>query len=179
MFGRIKGANSDYKWVKPATETDSPIQEERGDELYLQVFVCPDGQPSRVEKNEGQYCQGTDATCPSKAKGHALVHLNKKDGVSLVADNGNRLVVDQDGRIRLLAQKEVILEIGGNRLTIKADGIELSTAQSGQVTINGNLRVTGKLTVEGDLDVKGKITGNGALTDAYKAALDRLIQRGG
>ena len=49
---RIKGANSDYTYT--GTPEDAPIQENKqADPLFMELFLCPNDQPSRVEKHEG------------------------------------------------------------------------------------------------------------------------------
>jgi hypothetical protein len=202
MPGRIKGANSDYKYVKGG---QLPIVEEKGNDLYLGVFLCPGEAPSRVEENDGPgtYCEGTTVSCPKKTPGHARIHLDKVKGASLETDNNNRVVVDQAGNILLgsvnetkvqnklsvtNASNQVLLSVSGNELTIQIGkskfvvsdaGIELHSAdKKGSVTINGDLKVTGALNVTGDLAVSGKICGNGALTDYYKQILDKVVAKG-
>ncbi len=178
MSGRIKGANSDYRYAQTA-DGQGGIEAVQGEDAYLQIFLCPVAQPSRVEENSGNYCEGTAAQCPASAPGHALLHLHEKTGVSLVADNGNRLVVDQEGQIRLLAPQAIRLQVGQVELIVREQAIELTGLGSGQVIVNGSLQVNGELRVSGDLTVGGTITGDGALTEAHKQLLEQLAGGGG
>jgi hypothetical protein len=84
---RIKGANSDYVYTG---NPEALIQEQKdADPLYLKIFICPYDMPSRVEPNQGEVCEGTDAECPhgENSDGHALICLHEKEGISLVTNN--------------------------------------------------------------------------------------------
>ncbi len=49
---RIKGANSDYKYVG---DPEQPIKEDKSaDPLYMEIFLCPNDQPSKIEQHEGE-----------------------------------------------------------------------------------------------------------------------------
>lgn len=162
MPGRVKGANSDYKNVNGAVkEVDA---QEKASHLFLEVFVCPGEQPSRVEPNNGTFCDGLTTTCPTKTPGHARLYLSREEGASLKTDKAG-IAADQAGAIRLDAATTFTVQVGGASIVVTGQGI----------TVNGNLSVNGSLNVTGNLNVGGRITGNGALTDAYKQALDKLI----
>jgi len=113
----------------------------------LKIFICPAREPSRSEKHENnQYCKGVDSQCTigdaSKKKGHALLELHEKNGVSIVADNGTCIDADQNGKISLSTSESIILNAGEVRLEIKNDSV---TITSPTVTVNGNLEVTGEI----------------------------------
>lgn len=152
---RIKGANSDYVYTGNPQEF---IKEQKdADPLYLKIFICPYDMPSRVEPNQGQVCEGTDAECPhgENSSGHALICLHEKEGISLVTNNqiaaqGIFVVKTQDGKDILLevSSQSISMKISnGAEITINQQGdIELSPGNHGKVKINGDLEVTGEIT---------------------------------
>lgn len=171
---RIKGANSDYRFdpTSQSIQTVSPWP----NPLWLNLYLCPYDQPSPVESHgDDGCCGGRDRTCPhpGHAPGHALVQLHQDNGIALVTDHNNQLVVDQQGRIVLQpAQGQVELrqasgptlhlEITAQGWAISLDdgpaihlrqdgGLELTSRPQSQVTITGDLAVTGDLTVTGNL----------------------------
>lgn len=160
--GRIKGANSDYRY------TPQGLEKTEGEDAYLRIFICPLKQPARSEVNDGNYCQGDDVGCPSPGadkSGHALVLLHEKDGVTLVTNGGNRLHVGQDGAIRLLAARTAVVSAGDVTIEVSADG---------GIVLQGDTRMNGNLTIEGDLHVSGRIVGDGALSIEQEELLRKL-----
>ena len=94
---RIKGANSDYQY--DAGDPQQPIKEDKSaDPLYMEIFICPNDQPSKIEKHEGdKYCKGTDKHCPSpEKKGHAKVRLDQKEGIVLSVKDTDALKVSDE-----------------------------------------------------------------------------------
>ena len=175
---RIKGENSDYKY-NLETGNIHEVQPQP-EHLYLQIFLCPYDHPSSVEEHQGEEtcCQGTDHQCPEQehgsSDGHALIRLDQKQGISLVTDNHNQILVNQTGKIQLspssggqvevngalvVQQKDgqnVMLEISDSGVFIQAVGgakihldhqgnIDLFPAPGGKVRVNGDLEVTGKV----------------------------------
>ena len=137
---RIKGANSDYKYSAGKVEKVEPQPEK----VYLKLFICPYDQPSSVEPNEGNCCNGIDRTCPNQGKkqGHALIQLHQEDGIQLVTDNNNQIVINQKGNIQLLPspggqaevngallvkqQNQVLLEISDQTISLQLGGAKIS-----------------------------------------------------
>jgi carbon monoxide dehydrogenase subunit G len=203
-FPRIKGANSDYRYDLSKNQ----IVQEGGLEnkkVYLKIFVCPYGMPSRVEPHEGESCEGIDAECPhgKQSPGHALISLDQEEGIKLIAANNNQLIVDQKGSIQLCAAKQV--EVKGNLVThspvevnntlivkqkngknvileISEKSITMQVVGGAKISINesGNIELSpsgnsGKVIVNGDLDVKGKWTGK--LSEDLKQSLIQEIRQ--
>ena len=192
---RIKGANSDYVFDLK----EGQIQEQKGDHpVYLKIFICPYDMPSRVEEphdgKAGNWCEGTAESCPKghKSIGHALVSLHQEEGIKLVTDNGNQLVVNNEtGNIQIqpvvggraevdgnfLVQsphKDVLLEVSTQQIALQlgetkviiteAGDIELSTRNGeGEIAINGSLTVQGNVKTDKNLAVNGNVTLQGDL----------------
>jgi hypothetical protein len=88
---RIKGANSDYVYTG---DSQVPIKEDKNaNPLYMKIFICPYDMPSRIEKNDGKICEGTDEDCPhgkdngKDSSGHAMICLDQEKGISLETNN--------------------------------------------------------------------------------------------
>lgn len=213
-MARVNGVNSDYQLI------NGTIQEVSSEpaELYMKIFICPYRQPNALEPLNGasRRCEGIDSLCPKGDKGdgalgHAMIQLHQGEGIKLITDKDNRLVLDQEGNIRLSPSingkaevngafvikrksgEEVLLDVSLNKISLQVDGgpkihidgnrvqvikqsspkkvivditedditleadsgakvslkqngdIDLHTkANSGTVTIHGNLHVTGK-----------------------------------
>lgn len=121
-FSRIKGANSDYAY----SPTAGSIVEDKTGEVFLHIFVCPYGMPSRVdqvqeppfltEEQTVHACDGTSDHCPQPdlfpdqpfTGGHARITLHQREGISLTTDT-NQVVIGQQGPIKLLAEAGVEL----------------------------------------------------------------------
>lgn len=157
---RIKGANSDYVYVGDPAQ---PIEERKdADPLYLKIFICPYDMPSSVEPNDGAVCEGTDADCPhgassSHAKdspGHALISLHQYEGIKLVADQGNQLVVDnQSGHIRLAPTAQGQVQVQGQLVVQTADGEALLTVSPQGIAVQGPITLNqGALTIQAAAD---------------------------
>jgi hypothetical protein len=160
---RIKGANSDYVYTG---NPEQPIQEQKdADPLYLEIFICPNDMPSRIEKHEGnRYCEGIDETCPdtspNKKSGHAKIRLDQKTGISLVTKNqivakGNFAVeIDPDKKLIEVTDKEITVSLGGTTIKILDNGdIQLSGENDKPVQITGNLTIAGDIKVTGKVDL--------------------------
>lgn len=196
---RIKGANSDYRYDLDSEQ----IQEVKPppNPLHLNLYICPYDMPSPIEApKDGEWCDGRDATCPhpNASPGHALVQLHQADGISLVTDHDNQLVVDQTGHIRLEpGQGKVLIgkadharlhiqqtqhgwEIqlaNGPRLHLTQDGnLHLIPGQSGQVHIQGALKVDAGLQVSGALTCQS-LTVQGATQSSLATRLAALETR--
>jgi hypothetical protein len=171
-YPRIKGANSDYKFQ------GSDVQEvkengQRPSKLYLDIFLCPKGKPSTVEA-EKDCCSGTKDSCPGKAEGHALIELDKDDGIKFQTDN-NQLVLHQEAAKGI--EFSGILTTSGqitatNSLTVKnkTAQVSLQIDAKGQVSLqaydtsitidasnNLVLKTPGKVSVNGNLEVNGDL----------------------
>ena len=184
---RIKGANSDYEY-SVANETVQAV-DPQPEKLYLKLFICPYDQPSSVEPNEGNCCNGIDRTCPNQGKkqGHALIQLHQEDGIQLVTDNNNQIVINQKGNIQLLPspggqaevngallvkqQNQVLLEISDQTISLQLGGAKISLTPAGKIEIStpnqqGEVKINGNLTIQGNLTVTGKIIGDFDLSKA-------------
>ncbi len=158
---RIKGPNSDYEYV--VGDPQKSIKEDKkADPLYMELFICPNDMPSRVEPNDGNYCQGTDETCPSHEKnGHAKIRLDQQQGIILSVKNTEALRV---------SEQKILLQVGAvakaNQVTTN---IEITT--EGISLQNGNTQIC--LKSDGDIELRGKvhITGDLILPEGTK---DRL-----
>lgn len=182
---RIKGANSDYKYSAGKVEKVEPQPEK----VYLKLFICPYDQPSSVEPNEGNCCNGIDRTCPNQGKkqGHALIQLHQEDGIQLVTDNNNQIVINQQGNIELIPspggqaevngalmvkqQNELLLEISDQTISLQLGGAKISLTPAGKIEIStpnqqGEVKINGNLTIQGNLTVTGKIVGDFDLSKA-------------
>lgn len=182
---RIKGANSDYKYSAGKVEKVEPQPEK----VYLKLFICPYDQPSSVEPNEGNCCNGIDRTCPNQGKkqGHALIQLHQEDGIQLVTDNNNQIVINQKGNIQLLPspggqaevngallvkqQNQVLLEISNQTISLQLGEAKISLTPKGDIEITtskskGEVKIEGNLTINGNLTVTGKIVGDFDLSKA-------------
>jgi|SRR5919202_3874489 phage gp45-like len=201
-LGRIKGANSDYKYF----ENKGIIAEDpEASSAYLQIFICPYREPSRVEQHQGQgtWCEGRDETCPHRktveapaAPGHALIYLHQEEGIKLVGDNGNQIAIDnKTGSIQLhpsakgqaevsgtfvVKQKNdnVLLEISDKEVLIQLGGAKIRISPTGDIELStpnqqGKVSINGNLTVQGDLKVTGKLD----LSDATKQSLTEEIMQ--
>ena len=147
---RIKGANSDYKYV--AGDPQQPIQEDKkASPLYMELFICPNDMPSKVEPNDGNYCQGTDENCPSQENnGHAKIRLDQKQGIILSVKNTEALRVSDE---------KIVLQLNGTekenqastKIEITSDEINLKAGKT-QVCLksNGDIELKGKVTITGD-----------------------------
>lgn len=183
---RIKGANSDYEY---SSEEKKVIEIKNPKELYLKIFICPYDQPSHVEPNEGNCCNGIDRTCPNQGKkqGHALIQLHQETGIQLVTDKDNQIVINQQGNIELIPspggqaevngalmvkqQNELLLEISSQTISLQLGGAKISLTPAGNLEIStlkqqGEVKINGNLTIQGNLTVTGKIIGNFDLSKA-------------
>lgn len=195
---RIKGANSDYLYTGDLKE---PIKEDKNAyPLYLKIFICPNDMPSRVEKpHDGKWCEGTDAECPSQEKeGHALICLDEKEGISLVANKGISLFTNNkikakgtfvleanSGKEVLMASenslsfvgKDIDLKISEQEVSMQLGGAKISITQSGDIELSTpnqrQITIKGNLTVQGNL----KVTGNLDLSEATKKSLTEEIRK--
>lgn len=186
---RIKGANSDYEY-SVANETVQAV-DPQPEKLYLKLFICPYDQPSSVDphKAEEPCCNGIDRTCPNQGKkqGHALIQLHQEDGIQLVTDNNNQIVINQKGNIQLLPspggqaevngallvkqQNQVLLEISNQTISLQLGGAKISLTPAGKIEIStpnqqGEVKINGNLTIQGNLTVTGKIVGDFDLSQA-------------
>ncbi|HEY9858156.1 MAG TPA: hypothetical protein V6D16_01535 [Candidatus Obscuribacterales bacterium] len=176
---RIKGENSDYKYVA-ATGQIHEVQP-TPEQLYLQLFICPYDHPSRVEAHEAETdcCVGTDSDCPHNQSsetvtGHALIRLDEKTGISLVAGDRNQIILDQSGKILLCPSDTGQVEIHGNltlhhpnlpqvSLDISERGITLQSPSGAHIHLDpqGNIDLTpapqGHVRIHGNLEVTGTI----------------------
>lgn len=182
---RIKGANSDYKYSAGKVEKVEPQPEK----VYLKLFICPYDQPSHVEPNEGNCCNGIDRTCPNQGKkqGHALIQLHQETGIQLVTDKDNQIVINQQGNIELIPspggqaevngalmvkqQDELLLEISSQTISLQLGGAKISLTPAGKIEIStpnqqGEVKINGNLTIQGNLTVTGKIVGDFDLSKA-------------
>ncbi|NER02065.1 MAG: hypothetical protein F6K17_05160 [Okeania sp. SIO3C4] len=149
---RIKGANSDYKY--DAGDPQQPIKEDKSaDPLYMEIFICPNDQPSKIEKHEGDsYCKGTDKDCPSPdKKGHAKVRLDQKEGIILSVKDTDALKVSDE--------KISMFEPQNNKENSKENSQELTITKktnSKEITIKfGKAEIS--LNSNGDIKLKGKL----------------------
>ncbi|MEL6863840.1 MAG: hypothetical protein AAFP19_05445 [Bacteroidota bacterium] len=174
-MARINGVNSDYRY----DESQQGVVEvqPRPSPLEMKLFICPYDQPSALEALDGasSACQGTNTQCPQPGAtndGHAMVRLHQNEGVSLVADDDNRIDVQQNGNIQInpanrvrvngpfevrqrggtsvwlnITDTQVRIESGsGAVVVLQSDGdIELRPASGRQVIVRGNMRVTGTI----------------------------------
>lgn len=172
---RIKGANSDYRYdldsggIQEVFPQPSPV--------HLNLYICPYDMPSPVEAPTPEgWCEGQDATCPhpDETSGHALVQLHQDNGIALVTDGSNQLVIDQAGRILLEpARGQVIIgKPESTRLSLNqtAQGWDIQLPDGPQIHLNrdgslhliagqsGKVQVQGTLQVEADLDVAGDLS---------------------
>ncbi|GCL56560.1 hypothetical protein NIES3806_39220 [Microcystis aeruginosa NIES-3806] len=200
---RIKGANSDYKYSAGKVEKVEPQPEK----VYLKLFICPYDQPSSVEPNEGNCCNGIDRTCPNQGKkqGHALIQLHQEDGIQLVTDNNNQIVINQQGNIELIPspggqaevngalmvkqQDELLLEISNQTISLQLGGAKISLTPAGKIEIStpkqqGEVKINGNLTIQGNLTVTGKIIGdfdlskaNVSLSEASLTAISEEVKK--
>ena len=135
---RIKGANSDYKYVKDSQQ--SIKEDKQADPLYMELFICPNDMPSRVEANDGNYCRGTDEQCPSREKdGHAKIRLDQQQGIILSVKDTEALKV---------AEQKIVLQIGKANTKIEITP-EATILQTGKAKIclrsNGEIELQGKV----------------------------------
>ncbi len=154
---RIKGANSDYVY-----DTGSQTIQENlnADPLYLEIFICPNDMPSRIEKPHAKgFCEGTDETCPDpKKSGHAKICLDQKDGISLVTKNrivakGN-FAVEHDGKRAIeVTERSIAISFGGTIITITDGEIQLSSPKDKPLQISGNLAIAGNVKITGKVDL--------------------------
>ncbi|MEK0179694.1 hypothetical protein [Microcoleus anatoxicus] len=154
---RIKGANSDYVY-----DTGSQTIQEKpnADPLYLEIFICPNDMPSRVEKPHAKgFCQGTDETCPDPQKsGHAKICLDQKDGISFVTKNrivaqGN-FAVEHDGKRAIeVTERSITVSFGGTIIKIADGDIQLSSQNEKPIQISGNLAIAGNVKITGKVDL--------------------------
>ncbi|NEO58973.1 MAG: hypothetical protein F6J98_00500 [Moorea sp. SIO4G2] len=162
---RIKGANSDYKFL------NGSIQDLKGDHpVYLKIFVCPYDMPSPIEEpDENGWCEGTDEQCPhgkkngEKSPGHALICLHQEDGISLETNNNVTATGPLVAEKGITIKDELVLDVSeakaGLVITMKGEEIlRLNISDQGDIElsplnpsktlkINGNLEVTEGLTV--------------------------------
>ncbi|MEM1167566.1 MAG: hypothetical protein AAGJ08_00350 [Cyanobacteria bacterium P01_H01_bin.35] len=143
---RIKGANSDYKYVGNAEE---PIKEDKSaDPLYMEIFICPNDQPSKIEQHEGEsYCQGTDKDCPSQEKtGHAKIRLDQEQGIILSVKDTEALQVT-DGEVGIFDKALVIKRDRQNTsgLIIQFGEAQISLKDNGEIELQGKVSITGEL----------------------------------
>lgn len=180
---RIKGANSDYRFNLETQQIEElkPLPTP----THLDLYICPYDMPSPVEQpvenpaaNEGNkgWCEGQDSHCPSDqgSAGHALVRLHQTDGIALITDKSNQLIVDQSGRIVLRpATGQVVLEkaSGSDRTPLHIqstdtgwslqlqNGPQLHFSNAGSIrlvpTASGQVEVDGALTCK-TLSVSGQ-----------------------
>lgn len=130
-MARINGANSDFVYANGSVVELEP----KPNPLFMKIFICPYDQPSALqEEDEDNTCDGTDDGCPESGTtaGHAMIQLHQANGIELVTDSGNTIVIDQVGNIRLENPQgaKIVLGNDGN-ITIDAP----------TVTISGNLNV--------------------------------------
>lgn len=142
---RIKGANSDYKYVG---DPQQPIAEDKTQDLYMELFICPNDQPSKIEQHEGEnYCQGTDQDCPSQEKkGHAKIRLDQTQGIILSVKNTEAVKV---------SDQKIVLQLGNtpqdNTIEMTSEEISLQTKQAKiSLKSNGDIELQGKVTFTGD-----------------------------
>lgn len=182
---RIKGANSDYQYSAGKVQKVEPQPEK----VYLKLFICPYDQPSSVEPNEGNCCNGIDRTCPNQGKkqGHALIQLHQETGIQLVTDKDNQIVINQQGNIQLIPssggkaevngalmvkqQNQVLLEISNQTISLQLGEAKISLTPKGDIEITtskskGEVKIEGNLTINGNLTVTGKIVGDFDLSKA-------------
>ncbi|MEM7713195.1 MAG: hypothetical protein AAF349_06375 [Cyanobacteria bacterium P01_A01_bin.68] len=147
---RIKGANSDYKYV--ADNPQQPIQEDKkASPLYMELFICPNDMPSKVEPNDGHYCQGTDENCPSQENnGHAKIRLDQKQGIILSVKNTEALRVS-DEKIVLQVEPTEKENQSSTKIEITSDEINLKVGQT-EICLksNGDIELKGKVSITGD-----------------------------
>lgn len=169
---RIKGANSDYTYV--GTPQEAPIQEDkRASPLYLEIFLCPNDMPSRVEAphggKQGAWCNGTDHHCPAptgeiRQTGHAKIRLDQERGILLSTKDTEVLQLSEQGikaAIAIAGQSSLHLDISpagimlqtpdGASIHLSDSTITLTPGPRGQVTVAGSLHVTGDLEVTGQM----------------------------
>lgn len=200
---RIKGENSDYRFD---VTTGGVLEvQPQPEQVYMKLFICPNDQPSLIDKrkSDAACCEGVSQHCPGNSKaGHAMIRLHQTEGISLVTDRDNRIILDQQGKIQLSPATQVeltghlVLKQPGQaaELTLKATEqgfeLEMSTGakicfdRSGNlelrpldgkaVSISSNLRVEGEIEIKGNLTVGGTI--NGQLSDSLLNQLDQRFQ---
>ncbi|MEL6940299.1 MAG: polymer-forming cytoskeletal protein [Cyanobacteria bacterium J06598_1] len=188
---RIKGANSDYTYI--GVPETAPIKEDlNSDPLYLELFICPNNQPSRVEPHEGdRYCNGTDAGCPEKTHaGHVKVRLEKDKGVVLSAKDVDALTVSDtavtsavplqvanalqvsNAEVKATAplnvSKALTVTVGNPPVTLKVspDGISMQAPGGAEVTIDasGAIALAGNTIISGNMTVSGNVNISGNVT---------------
>lgn len=141
---RVKGANSDYKYVGTSDPEKSPIiklPEGKAPHGWAKVFICPAAQPSAVEPHkDDKHCHGTDAKCSApeaQRKGHAMLYLHEKEGAALVADKNTRIVADQEGAVQLLPATKAMIKIpDGPTVTVDAKTVHLTLPNGPTVSVN-------------------------------------------
>ncbi len=190
-MARTKGVNSDYLFNDDtqAIEEQVPFPKQ----LFMKIFLCPHNMPSHIEPpvlrdDKKLRCEGEDATCPGGG-GHVLLSLhqsegiklvagNQAPGISLIADDGARLDVKQDGTLRLAPSATGRVEVPGTLVVQRADGIQVLLSISDHeiaVGVEGGAQVV--LKQGGDIDLKtrnqtGTVTvyGNLVVTGELNAA---------
>lgn len=138
-MARVKGANSDYLFK---VDEGQIVADETADPLFLELFICPYNQPSRVDERDDEkvFCTGLDAACPAEgdSPGHARILLHQEHGIELRAGAG-------------------ALQIGhGGALTVTHSATAKTTLrpEAGGLTLDGG---TGGLSVAGPLAARDRL----------------------
>ena len=144
---RIKGANSDYEYVG---DPQQPIKEDKNAApLYMELFICPNDMPSRVEQHQGEdYCQGTDAQCPSQEQhGHAKIRLDQQQGIILSVKDTEALKVSDQKIVLQVGAANTNIEITSTEIKLRTGKAQVCLQNNGEIALHGQVTIAGDLTL--------------------------------